>query len=188
MSVTRRYTSADLARLPHVEGGRYEIIDGELHVSTQPRVEHQYACSQLVGALVFWSQRTGRGIPIIAPGLVFAPDQDVAPDLVWISHARLATALDAGGHLRDAPELVVEVLSPGAANERRDREQKLALYERHGVQEYWIVDSRGRRVEVYRRAESGFAAAATLAGEDMLTTPLLPGFACHLPSLWAPPV
>ena len=68
-------TAADLARLPHVEGERYEIIDGELHVSTQPRFEHQYACSQLVGALVIWSERTGRGIPIIAPGLVFAPDQ-----------------------------------------------------------------------------------------------------------------
>ena len=40
MSTTRRYTSADLDRLPNVEGVRYEIIDGELFVSKQPRWEH----------------------------------------------------------------------------------------------------------------------------------------------------
>ena len=36
MSVQRRYTSRDLDLLPDVEGIRYEIIDGELHVSKQP--------------------------------------------------------------------------------------------------------------------------------------------------------
>ena len=43
MSISRRYTSADLERLPDVEGTRYEIIDGELHVSRQPHWEHETA-------------------------------------------------------------------------------------------------------------------------------------------------
>ena len=65
--------------------------------------------------------------PGAAPGLIFADDDDVAPDVVWISRERLAGTLDQTGHLHTAPELVVEVLSPGSVNERRDREVKLKL-------------------------------------------------------------
>ena len=188
MSVTRRYTSADLEHLPRVEGTRYEIIDGELHVSTSPRWEHQYACSIVIWALQSWNRQTDLGVVLAAPGLVFAQDDDVVPDVVWVSRARLATALDAGGHLRRAPELVVEVLSPGAANERRDREVKLALYSRQGVEEYWIVDWRQQAVEVYRREEGTLRLVATLASRDVLTSPLLPDFACPVAALCAPSV
>jgi Uma2 family endonuclease len=93
---------------------------------------------------------------------------------------------DDAGHLRAAPELVVEVLSPGAANERRDREKKLALYSRQGVEEYWIVDWRARAVEVHRREGAALRLAATLRDDDQLTSPLLPGFACPISQLWPP--
>ena len=78
MSVGRRFTSADLERLPDVEGTRYEIIDGELHVSKQPHWEHQYACNQAAHALEQWNGRSEVGDVLSAPGLVFA-DDDVAP-------------------------------------------------------------------------------------------------------------
>ncbi|MDP8923633.1 MAG: Uma2 family endonuclease [Chloroflexota bacterium] len=187
MSIPRRYTSADLERLPDVEGTRYEIIDGELHVSRQPHWEHQYACHRAAYALEAWHEQSGAGVVIPAPGLIFAEDQDVAPDVVWISRERLAQAKDEAGHLRAAPELVVEVLSPGAANERRDREVKLALYSRQGVEEYWIVDWRARTVQVYRRAEETLRPVATLGSGDVLTSPLLPGITCPVSSLWASP-
>ena len=74
---------------------------------------------------------------------------------VLISAARLKQALAEDGKLHAAPELVVEVLSPGNTNERRDREAKLKLYSRHGVQEYWIVDWMKRQVEVYQREQLG---------------------------------
>lgn len=64
------------------------------------------------------------GIVLIAPGLIFAEDDDVAPDIVWSSRKRLAQAVDAVGHLHAAPELVIEVLSPGKANEYRDRDRQ----------------------------------------------------------------
>jgi Uma2 family endonuclease len=188
MSITRRYTSADLESLPFVEGTRYEIIDGELHVSTQPDWHHQYAGSGVWLALETWSRQTGAGVAITAPGLIFAPDQDVAPDVVWISRARLALVQDRAGHLRGTPELVVEVLSPGTANQRRDRELKLALYSRQGVDEYWIVDWRGRTVQLYRREQGTLQLVATLGDGEVLTSPLLPGFACPVATLWAPPV
>jgi Uma2 family endonuclease len=186
MSVTRRYTTADLDALPEIEGVRYEIIDGELHVSMQPRWEHQYACSAANYVLEAWTVETGLGLTLFAPGVIFADDDDVAPDVVWISYDRLAQIEDEGGHLGGAPELVVEVLSPGAENVRRDREKKLALYARRGVDEYWIVDWRFRTVDQYRRAGDGLALAATPTGDDELTTPLLAGFRCPVSRFWPP--
>ena len=183
MGTTLRWRSADLDVLPD-DGKRYEIIDGELYVSRQPGYHHQYACTQLSGALVAWSNHTSLGVTLQAPGVIFADDDDVAPDVVWISHERLATALDQAGHLHTAPELVVEVLSPGSANERRDREVKLKLYSRRGVLEYWIVDWQQRKVEVYRRQEQALHLVATLYATDMLTSPMLPGFACPVTQLF----
>jgi Uma2 family endonuclease len=78
----------------------------------------------------------------------------------------------------------MEVLSPGSANARRDREVKRTLYSRRGVMEYWIVDWQTRQVEVYRRQEAALHLAATLYVTDTLTSPLLPGFACPVATLF----
>lgn len=110
----------------------------------------------------------------------------MVPDLVWISRARFANIWDEGGHMRAAPDLAVEVLSPGSENERRDRNLKLKLYSTQGVKEYWIVDWRLQSVQVYRREQAALQLATTLDGEDVLTSPLLPGFSCPLSGLWEP--
>src|SRR6476660_5308230 len=116
MTVQRRYTSADLDKLPDIEGIRYEIVDGELLVSKQPSWDHQIACGEVFAALRDWNRATRRGRAVEAPGLVFADDSDddVIPDVVWISNSRLAGALDAAGHLTVGPEIAIEVLSPGS--------------------------------------------------------------------------
>jgi Uma2 family endonuclease len=183
MSTALRWTSADLLALPD-DGKRYEIIDGELYRSRQPHWHHQRACGKLFAALDAWGVQTGIGEANLAPGVIFADDDDVVPDVLWISHARRATALGPEGHLHAAPELVVEVLSPGGANARRDREVKLKLYSRRGVQEYWTVDWRTQQVEIYRRAQLALHLVATLHATDMLTSPLLPGFACQVSTLF----
>ncbi|WP_414421341.1 Uma2 family endonuclease [Synechococcus sp. W60.1] len=71
-----------------------------------------------------------------APGVIFAEDNNVAPDVVWVSRSRLRTALGADGKLHSAPESAVEVLSPGACNIGQDKQTKLKLYSRLGLQEY----------------------------------------------------
>jgi Uma2 family endonuclease len=179
METTLRWTSADLEVLPD-DGKRYEIIDGELYVSKQPRYHHQITCGRIFRFLENWSVQSGLGETVFAPGLVFADDDDVAPDLAWNSYPRVHLSLGEEGHLHQAPELVVEVLSPGSANARRDREAKLKLYSRRGVQEYWIVDWLTKQVEVYRRVEYALQLAATLHQQDVLQSPLLPGFKCPL--------
>jgi len=183
MSTTTRWTSSDLESLPD-DGTRYEIIDGELFMSKQPSFNHQDVCTELVGRLWNWDRNRNRGWVVSAPGLIFAEEDDVAPDIVWISNERLASCLKSDGKLHDAPELVIEVLSPGRANEKRDREAKLGLYSRRGVNEYWIVSWQKRTVDVYRRDESALKLAGNLAETDTLESPLLPGFACRIAALF----
>lgn len=181
-----RWTSADLELLPD-DGKRYEIIGGELYVSTQPHWHHQTTCGRFFTLLDSWSLATGLGEASLAPGVIFADNDDVAPDVVWVSMDRLAASLDEGGHLHAPPQLAVEVLSPGSINERRDREAKLKLYSRRGVAEYWIVDWRERTVEIYRRDGAVLALAARLAGDDQITSPLLPGFVAPLAQFFPRP-
>jgi Uma2 family endonuclease len=175
MTATGHWTSADLEGLPD-DGSLYEIIGGELYVSKQPHLRHQDVCGEIYASLREWSRQTGAGRAYMAPGLIFADDDDVAPDLVWVSMTRLAEIVFADGKLHGPPELVVEVLSLGAANQRRDREAKLALYSRRGVGEYWIADWRKKLVEVYRPEEGSLRKVAVLGDTDQIASPLLPGF------------
>ncbi len=140
---------------------------------------HQTVCGRIFAALDDWSVATGAGGASVAPGLIFAEDDDVAPDVVWASAARSAGDL-AKGKLYAAPELVVEVLSPGKKNIQRDRETKLKLYTRRGVSEYWIVDWPRRKIDVYRLADGKLQFVATLTERDTLASPLLSGFTAPL--------
>jgi Uma2 family endonuclease len=107
---TLRWTSRDLEPLPD-DGKRYEIVDGELYVSKQPHLLHQFVCGQILEFLQVWSRRTKAGWAFFAPGLIFADDDDVAPDVIRISRERLAIALRPDGYLHSAPELAIEELS-----------------------------------------------------------------------------
>lgn len=75
---------------------------------------------------------------------------------------------------------MIEVLSSGAENERRDRQIRLKLYSSQGVLEYWIADWRCQTVEIFRREAGLLKIALTLHREDTLTSPLLPNFHCPL--------
>ena len=62
------------------------------------------------------------------------------------------------------------------ATRRRDGEATLGQYSRRGVREYWIVDWRLPQVEVYRRENAALSLAETLYAQDVVQSPLLPGF------------
>ena len=182
---TLRWTTRDLEVIPD-DGGwkRYEIIAGELFVTCTPHIRHQGAASNLNIFLGNWSKATGLGQAFQAPGVIFTPTDAVIPDVVWASQACLAHGLDAAGHFIVAPELLIEILSPGAQNEQRDREFKLKLYSRHGVQEYWIVNWQLQTLEVYRRTAAQLHLVATLSANDILTSPLLPGFSLAISQIF----
>jgi len=176
VSTSLRFTVDDLEVMTE-DGKRYEIIDGELYESNQPDYVHQQVAGDVWLLLQNWSHATNTGEACLAPGVIFADDDAVAPDVIWMSWPRLLQARRPGdGHLHAPPELVIEVLSPGSANERRDRVAKLKLYSRRGVDEYWIADWRTQSVDAYRRTNDTLVFMSTLSGEDSLVSPLLPGF------------
>lgn len=171
-----RWTVSDLAIFEGDRANRYEIIDGELFVTRAPDWKHQAVCTNIGAVLKLWSDQSGLGQSAVNPGIVFSESDSVIPDVVWVSNERLERLLDEAGHLTAAPELVVEVLSLGKTNERRDREAKLKLYSVRGVLEYWIVNFKEQVVEVYRREDAVLTLIATLYRQDQLTSPVLPGF------------
>ncbi len=179
-----RWTTADLELMPD-DGKRYEIIEGDLHVTTAPHWLHQSVIGNLVAELRDWSLKTKHGRALPGVGVVFDDENAVIPDLVWISHERLEVLLDESGHFRGAPEVAVEMVSPGQRNEERDRRAKLKLYSARGVLEYWIVDWRLKTIEVYRRTGASLRLVATLQADDELTSPLLPGFGVKVGELFA---
>jgi len=179
-----RLTNADLEAMPE-DGNRYEVIDGELYVSGAPGFINQIILVRIVSAFVDYL----RGHPIgeIAPGVgvVFDDYDGVIPDLVFATHERVRKAL-AGGRFHAAPEIVIEILSPCPANDRRDRHVKLRRYATRGVGEYWIVDPENHSVEVHRRDVAGDPVfEQSLRRGDELTSGFLPGFAVRADTLLA---
>ena len=174
-----RWTTADIALFPN-DDKRYEIIGGELIVTRAPSWSHQEVAGRIFAVLDSWCLATGLGRAAFGPGIIFTDEDNVIPDVVWASNERLNLLLDEAEHLTGAPELVVEVLSPGTKNEQRDKQLKLKLYSQQGVQEYWIVSRELRQVQVYRRDNALLTLIMTVQDTDLLTSPLLPDFSCSL--------
>jgi Uma2 family endonuclease len=157
------------------DGKRHELIDGEHFVTPSPSTRHQRILGRLHLHIGSWLETHPVGEVFFAPYDVVFTDIDVVePDLLYFSNARAAEVITPK-HARGAPELVVEVASPGTR--RRDETLKRRLYEREGVSEYWVVDPDVDVIRVYRREGDLFGRAVELTRErdDVLTTPLLPG-------------
>ena len=167
MHSSLRFTTSDLEGLPNIDGTRYEIIDGDLYVARSPDWHHQYVCGQVFLALQVWSHQTAAGVALPPLG---------SSSLRTITWSRTSSgSAERGSHTsgmtvvisRAAPDLGVEVLSPGAENEHRDRELK--LYSRHGVLEYWIIDWQLHTIQVHRREHAILTVIQTLSQTDVLT-------------------
>lgn len=180
------WTIRDLDAMPD-DGGwqRYEIIDGDLYVTRAPHIGHQDAAGNIYFHLNAWSRQTQLGKAFLTPGVIFSPTDAVIPDVVWMSGDRLATSVDESGYLTVAPQLIVEILSPGERNEQRDKEVKRKLYSVHGVGEYWIVSWQLKTIVVYRRQDAQLQIYSTLDTADTLSSPLLPGLSLPIARIFS---
>lgn len=135
------------------EDVRYELIDGLAYaMAPAPTRGHQ----RLVGELyrqIADALEDGLCEVNLAPFDVRLPEEDeadeaiatvVRPDIAVVCDPN---KLDERG-CRGAPDWIIEVLSPATAG--HDQIRKLALYERHGVREYWLAHPTDRIVTVYR--------------------------------------
>lgn len=151
------YTYADYLSWPEQE--RWELIDGVAYaMAPAPARRHQEIVVEMVAQVVPFLRGTPCAL-YAAPFDVRLPrrrqadentDTVVQPDLIVVCDR---SKLDERG-CRGAPDWVVEVLSPSTA--AKDQIQKRALYERHGVREYWLVHPTDRLVTIYRLDQGGY--------------------------------
>lgn len=180
---TTRLTYEDYVKLPD-DGNRYEIIDGELYVNPSPVPRHQDIVFNTASAFRQYFKTHGGGKAYISPlDVILAEDAIVEPDIIVIKTER-ASIVDKK-NLKGAPNLVVEVLSDGTR--RVDEVKKRKLYERFGVDEYWIVDPEVELVKIYRLVAGAFQHAAEINADDggTITSPLLPGFSLDVREVFA---
>lgn len=179
ISPEERYTYKEYKAWP--EGERWELIEGVAYaMSPAPTRLHQKFVVDLVGKLYAFL----KGKPcelLVSPIDVFLPasrdeaedevDTIVQPDVIVVCDRD--KLIEKG--VRGGPEFVVEILSHSTA--MKDLGKKKALYAKHGVREYWIVNPEDLAVLVYRLEGTEFGRVREYkAGEDVDST-VLPGFA-----------
>ena len=165
-----RLTFADWLRFPD-DGRLYEILEGELYVTPPPSIEHQRISRNLEFLLLSFLRRHARGEILYAPVGVRLGDEDVLePDLVVVLRehaARIGVQVIEG-----APDIIVEILSPGTA--RRDLGPKREKYREAGVPEYWIVDPASTSVEVLALRDGAYVRHGLFRKNEVLRSSLLP--------------
>jgi Uma2 family endonuclease len=167
-------TVADLDVFPDDDGNRYELIAGELFVSRAPGIPHQRVLLNLEIGLSDYLKTNPIGILVPGAGAVLSDYDAVIPDLAFVRNERWDQVVT-GEKFTGAVDLVVEILSPGTQNRRRDLSAKRKLYGKYGVQEYWIVDSENQEVIIFRLQQQALEEIATLKKDDEISSPLLPG-------------
>jgi Uma2 family endonuclease len=177
-------TIDDWDAMPAEDGSHYEIIEGELFVSCSPGLTHQTVLANLITLFVIFLQKNpiGRFLPM--SGLILSQYSGVIPDLIIFLHEQRDTIIT-DERLTGAPALVIEIVSPGPANIRRDRVTKLQLYSKHGVPEYWIVDPGNLTVDQYVSHNSSLKLIQSLQYEDILSSSVIRGFSCLLSDVFS---
>ncbi len=170
-------TVADLEAMPE-NGNRYEVIEGELFVSCAPSLTHQQVSMNIAFLIRSYLETNPIGLVFATPGLILTELSGVIPDIVFFRHERKEEIVSCE-RLVGVPDIVVEILSLGAENVRRDRVAKRQLYARHSVPEYWMADPEKRAVEVYRLQSGSLELVKTFKDEDQIASVFLPGFTCR---------
>lgn len=179
-AVRGQFKADDIWDMPD-DGKRYEVIDGDLWMTTAPDLDHQYPITGLIALIKPYLRRGPGGQIFAAPvGLILDEQNGLQPDLVYVSQARTGILTRRG--IRGVPDLVVEVLSPGT--EARDRGVKQRRYAAAGVPHYWIVDPATRSLEAYRLGADGYERAGTFGPGSIFRSELFPDLDLPIDELW----
>ena len=183
MNIATLVTAEQLLEMP--DNRWYELVEGELKKMTPPCCRHAAVISVLDGLLGNHVRKHKLGAVLVGdPGFLVARDPDtvLGPDIAFIRRDRLAAEPIGEGFRPGAPDLAVEVRSPGDT-EREVHDKALAWLDA-GAALVWIVNPAARTVTVYRSASDieTLGARAELDGGD-----LLPGFHCPIAELFVNP-
>ncbi|MCC7450281.1 MAG: Uma2 family endonuclease [Anaerolineae bacterium] len=177
-----RWTLADWEGLP-ADGNRYEVINGNLHMTTAPSYFHQWIVRRLDQYLGVPAEQQGLAFAAVAPiGLIMPGCDLVQPDFVIVLASHKSIIHDK--RIRGIPDLIIEVLSPD--NTAYDEDVKLTAYAEAGVPEYGIIDPRARTLRVYPLAVPGrYAEPRVYTEGDSATFTCLPTIPVPVRELFA---
>ncbi len=182
MAETRTHMTADeLLRLPDT-GMRYELADGELIEKPPAGGEHGFTGGRAHVELGWAIKRLGLGGAVFTSDTGFRlsrdPDTVRAADVAYVAEPRLARAR-VPGYTELAPDLVVEVVSPGDTGP--EVQAKVDGWLRGGTRLAWALDPATRSAVVH---EPGVPPRVLYADDTLHGEPVVPGFACRVGDLF----
>jgi len=128
------------------EGTLVQLIENNIVMSPPPLDRHQVLAGEIYSEILQFVKKNKSGAVRIAPYDVFLDRKNAfQPGICFISNDKLHLIEENGLH--GAPDLVIEILSPGTA--RFDLYDKKDVYERCGVKELWLVDPADKSVIGY---------------------------------------
>lgn len=180
---TKKLTYQDYLDIPEEPGYRFEILDGILIKEPSPSVMHQRASRKLQRILEdYFEEVDPEGEVFDAPLDVTPLDFNVVqPDLFYVSGEQKLIVKEA--RIDGQPALVVEIMSPSSA--RKDRLQKMRIYQKAQVQHYWLLDPQEKTLECFAWRDGVYALVASGMDEDIMEHPNFAGLSIALKSLWS---
>lgn len=170
------WTDEEFMALPQ-DGHRYEIVNGELVDMGNSGALHGYICSLLLAALASYVLPKKLGV-ILDSSTAFKMKNGNrrSPDISFFAKERLQGMTELpSGFLDGAPDLAVEVLSPG--NTVEEIHDKLVDYFENGTRLAWVIHPSEHFVLVYRSAQEPdrlLKSVDSLDGEDVISGFVLP--------------
>lgn len=150
----------------------FELINGEIVAKNHPTATHQRVLRRLSSLFDAFVSTDKLGEVFFAPfGVVLEPNSDVQPDLFVALDANLPNLREDG--FFGIPDLIIEIISPSSI--KLDRITKFKLYERTGVGEYWIVDTKNQSIEVYGRIGGVYDLISFAVETGAVTSGVVPG-------------
>jgi Uma2 family endonuclease len=178
--VIPKLTYEEFRLLPD-DGKRYELIHGYVHLIPTPSTRHQLILGNVARSLGIYVENAWLGVLLFAPlDVRLFPDTALQPDLMFISANRAEIIQE--NFIAGAPDLAVEISSPSTAV--HDRTTKLPIYAQAGVPEVWLLDTQTKTVEVLKLQGKKYFVDAALAGDQILTSDLFPGWQLPLRELF----
>lgn len=170
-----------LEMFPEETNRKIELIDGELLMPPGPSFRHEDVTAELVMRLRLYAREHG-GVALGSSMDTKLTELDVVqPDVLYLIPEHAQGAERPLTHV----DLAVEVSSP--STRRTDTVRKRDLYERHRIPEYWFVDLEADRIEVRRLEGDRYPEPLVLGSDDLLESPLLPGFSAPVEEVLHPP-
>jgi Uma2 family endonuclease len=179
---TKPMTADELLAMPD-DGYRYELVKGELIRMAPAGSEHGEVAMDLAGPLHQYVKKHNLGTVYAAETgfrLESDPDTVRAPDIAFISRERVKQTGRPKGFWPGAPDLAVEVVSPG--DTVSEVEEKVSEWLEGGASMVWVVSPKLHTVTVYRSLTD----IVTLTEKDKLDgADVVPGFQMKVAEIFA---